>query len=262
MPYPASLVSSSAEVFYLQYPKLSFCCYSERLMLRSRQCRDLYPEVAAARPLLHTAAVVHRGGSVTGAARGLRPVIHSAGGGHNFFLFPYVAAMAAVGLHPVVATGRGYPVVWPNGRALDSSAPAAKAAVGHNLQPDEEKKKKGKKFPETPLDIASGNKSIIVYLLSWIYVLVAFGIYVVIAYARDRYAAKEHIYYRLVQFLVIVLGILVIIALLKFTNFNFMDIFTSLLAFIPTGWGMILICQVLRPFLQSTILWELVVSVA
>ncbi|EXB72969.1 Callose synthase 12 [Morus notabilis] len=112
------------------------------------------------------------------------------------------------------------------------------------------------------LDIASGNKSIIVYLLSWIYVLVAFGIYVVIAYARDRYAAKEHIYYRLVQFLVIVLGILVIIALLKFTNFNFMDIFTSLLPFIPTGWGMILICQVLRPFLQSTILWELVVSVA
>ncbi|GMY10099.1 callose synthase 12 [Fagus crenata] len=104
--------------------------------------------------------------------------------------------------------------------------------------------------------------SIAVYLLSWIYVFVAFGIYAVIAFARDRYAAKEHIYYRLVQFLVIILAILVTIALLEFTAFTFIDIFTSLLAFIPTGWGLILIAQVLRPFLQSTILWESVVSVA
>ena len=112
------------------------------------------------------------------------------------------------------------------------------------------------------LNIAAGNTSIAVYLLSWIYVFVAFGIYAVIAFARDRYAAKEHIYYRLVQFLVIILAILVTIALLEFTAFTFIDIFTSLLAFIPTGWGLILIAQVLRPFLQSTILWESVVSVA
>ena len=112
------------------------------------------------------------------------------------------------------------------------------------------------------LDIADGSTSIAVYLLSWIYVVVAFGIYVVVAYAREKYAAKEHIYYRLVQFLVIILAILVIIALLKFTNFNFIDIFTSLLAFVPTGWGLLLIAQVFRPFLQSTRFWNTVVSVA
>jgi len=112
------------------------------------------------------------------------------------------------------------------------------------------------------LNIAAGSTSIAVYLLSWIYVFVAFGIYVVIVYARDKYAAKEHIYYRLVQFLVIILVIVVIIALLEFTAFTFIDIFTSLLAFIPTGWGMILIAQVFRPLLQHTILWDSVVSVA
>ncbi|KAL0305739.1 UNVERIFIED_CONTAM: Callose synthase 11 [Sesamum radiatum] len=53
------------------------------------------------------------------------------------------------------------------------------------------------------LNIASGNRSIVVYLLSWIYLIVAVGIYIVMAYARDKYAANEHIYYRLVQFLVI-----------------------------------------------------------
>ncbi|KAE9456117.1 hypothetical protein C3L33_11997, partial [Rhododendron williamsianum] len=74
------------------------------------------------------------------------------------------------------------------------------------------------------LDIAAGSKSIVVYLLSWIYMFVAVGIY--------------------------------------FTRFTLKDFFTSLLAFIPTGWGLILIAQVLRPFLQKTIIWEIVISVA
>ncbi|CAK7324004.1 unnamed protein product [Dovyalis caffra] len=111
------------------------------------------------------------------------------------------------------------------------------------------------------LGIAAGSTSIAVYLLSWIYVFVAFGVYLVVAYARNKYAAREHIYYRMVQFLIIVLGILAIIALLEFTSFKFVDLFTSLLAFIPTGWGILLIAQVLRPFLPSR-LWESVVSVA
>ncbi|XP_062151561.1 callose synthase 12-like [Alnus glutinosa] len=107
-----------------------------------------------------------------------------------------------------------------------------------------------------------GCTGIDVYLLSWIpglYVLIAS---VVIAYAWDKYAAREHIYYRLIEFVVIIVAILVIIALLEFTSFTFVDIFTSLLAFIPTGWGLLLIAQVFRPVLQSTILWELVISVA
>ncbi|CAL5394526.1 unnamed protein product [Camellia sinensis] len=112
------------------------------------------------------------------------------------------------------------------------------------------------------LDIAAGSKSIAVYLLSWIYVVVAAGIYMIVAYARDKYAAREHIYYRLVQFLLIILAILAIIGLLEFTHFTFVDLFTSLLAFLPTGWGFILIAQVLRPFIQKTLIWEIVISVA
>ncbi|KAJ6379271.1 hypothetical protein OIU76_015981 [Salix suchowensis] len=111
------------------------------------------------------------------------------------------------------------------------------------------------------LGIAAGSTSIAVYFLSWIYIAVAFGFFLMVGYARNKYAAKEHIYYRMVQFLIIVLGILVIIALLQFTSFKFTDVFTSLLAFIPTGWGILLIAQVARPFLPS-ILWEAVISVA
>ncbi|RVW37918.1 Callose synthase 11 [Vitis vinifera] len=112
------------------------------------------------------------------------------------------------------------------------------------------------------LKITSANTSIAVYLLSWIYMIVAVGICIIIAYARDKYSATQHIYYRLVQLLVIVVIVLVIVLFLKFTNLIFLDLITSLLAFIPTGWGLISIAVVLRPFLQSTVVWETVVSLA
>ncbi|KAL5998859.1 Callose synthase 12 [Asimina triloba] len=112
------------------------------------------------------------------------------------------------------------------------------------------------------LGIASGSTSIAVYLLSWIYVVVAVAIYIVIMRASEKYAVKEHIYYRAVELFVICLTTLVIIILLRFTGFKFSDLLTSSMAFIPTGWGLICIAQVLRSFLQTTVVWETVVSLA
>lgn len=112
------------------------------------------------------------------------------------------------------------------------------------------------------LKIADQKTSIVVYLLSWIFMVVALAIYIVMSYARDKYAMKQHIYYRLVQLIVIIIVVLVIVLLLEFTKFDFIDLLKSLLAFIPTGWGIIQIAQVLRPFLQSSIVWDTVVALA
>lgn len=112
------------------------------------------------------------------------------------------------------------------------------------------------------LRIVGDNTSITVYLLSWICLIVAVGLCIVIAYAEDKYAAKNHIYYRLVQFLVMTITILVIVLLIRFTDIVLVDFIKSFLAFVPTGWGMILIAQVLRPFLQSSVVWESVVYLA
>jgi callose synthase len=54
----------------------------------------------------------------------------------------------------------------------------------------------------------------------------------------------------------------VLILFLEFTQFQIIDIFTGLLAFIPTGWGLICIAQVIRPFIESTVVWGSVISVA
>jgi len=112
------------------------------------------------------------------------------------------------------------------------------------------------------LRIANKSTSILVYLVSWIYVVVALAIYLIITYAQDKYAAKRHICYRSFQALVIGFILLVIIVLLAFTNLEFIDLVTSILALMPTGWGLISIAQVLRPLLQPTMVWEIVVVVA
>uniref|UniRef100_A0A7N0R990 1,3-beta-glucan synthase n=1 Tax=Kalanchoe fedtschenkoi TaxID=63787 RepID=A0A7N0R990_KALFE len=112
------------------------------------------------------------------------------------------------------------------------------------------------------LRITSGNTSIAVYLLSWICMIAAVGVYVLMGYARDKYAAKEHIKYRLVQLIVASVIVMILILLLKFTDFVVFDLFASLMAFIPTGWGMISIAQVLKPFIETTVVWDSVVSIA
>ncbi|KAG6527265.1 hypothetical protein ZIOFF_009362 [Zingiber officinale] len=112
------------------------------------------------------------------------------------------------------------------------------------------------------LNIASHSRSVAVYLLSWICIFAAILIFVIVDYARDRYAAKKHLKYRAIQSLIIVSLVAVITLLLQFTSFEIVDFFISLLAFIPTGWGLISIAQVFKPFLQDTVLWESVIAVA
>nr|XP_043619283.1 callose synthase 11-like [Erigeron canadensis] len=112
------------------------------------------------------------------------------------------------------------------------------------------------------LKIANNSKSIVVYLISWVFMIVAVSVYIVIAYAQGKFAAKEHIKYRLVQLLVTFLVVLVTILLLELTKLTVLDLFSSILAFIPTGWGIISIAQVLRPFLENSLVWDTVVSLA
>ncbi|KAJ7533488.1 hypothetical protein O6H91_13G051600 [Diphasiastrum complanatum] len=113
------------------------------------------------------------------------------------------------------------------------------------------------------LDIASKNKSILVYLLSWIYIFVAAAIHKILSKAREKYASTEHLTYRAIQAFSMIFTVLVIILLVQFTKFSFLDLIASLLAFLPTGWGLIQIAQVIRrPFLEKTGTWPTVVAVA
>ncbi|KAH9567529.1 hypothetical protein CY35_03G031500 [Sphagnum magellanicum] len=113
------------------------------------------------------------------------------------------------------------------------------------------------------LHIASNNHSIAVYLTSWSYVLVAGVINSILSYAHEHYAARRHRLYRAIQAIVLIVVVAVITVLLIETPFKLLDLLTSLLAFVPTGWGILQICLVLRPLLERyTWVWGVVVAVA
>jgi callose synthase len=113
------------------------------------------------------------------------------------------------------------------------------------------------------LHIASNNHSIAVYLASWSYVVVAGVINTILSYAHEHYAARRHRLYRAIQAIVLIVVVTVITVLLIVTPFKLLDLLTSLLAFVPTGWGILQICLVLRPLLEKyTWAWGVVVAVA
>ncbi|KAH7423735.1 hypothetical protein KP509_12G070800 [Ceratopteris richardii] len=112
------------------------------------------------------------------------------------------------------------------------------------------------------LHIADNNKSVLVYFVSWIYILCAMALYMILAYAGEKYAAKKHLYFRAIQAFVGLLVALVIVLLLELTDFQLVDLLLSFLAFLPTGWGFISICIVLKPFIVNTIAWPVIVSMA
>ncbi|XP_024538919.1 callose synthase 12 [Selaginella moellendorffii] len=113
------------------------------------------------------------------------------------------------------------------------------------------------------LGIANHSTSILVYLLSWIYVVVAFLLHKILSFAHEKYATREHLTYRAIQAFALFFSVLVLILLIELTSFRFLDLIVSLLAFLPTGWGLLQIAQVLRrPFLERTGMWPTVVTVA
>ncbi|MCO5596467.1 hypothetical protein L7F22_050530 [Adiantum nelumboides] len=112
------------------------------------------------------------------------------------------------------------------------------------------------------LNIADQHKSILVYILSWIYMAVVAVIYMILYFAAKRFAVKKHLYYRLVQALTTVFIIVVIIILAAETSFEIGDALLSLLAFLPAGWGLLSIALVFRRFLERTPLWQVLVSTA
>ncbi|KAL3696578.1 hypothetical protein R1sor_010654 [Riccia sorocarpa] len=113
------------------------------------------------------------------------------------------------------------------------------------------------------LKIADGHRSILVYLISWTYLLGAGLVQLSISRASEKYGAKKHYKYRAIQAIVFFLLVLTLVLLFVLTDFSVLDIFTSILAFVPTGWGLLSICLVLRrPFLESTPVWPVVVEVA
>ncbi|XXG58927.1 hypothetical protein AAC387_Pa04g1108 [Persea americana] len=112
------------------------------------------------------------------------------------------------------------------------------------------------------LHVANGNKSIMIYALSWIVIVAVMVILKVVSMGRKKFGAEFQLMFRLLKLLLFIacLGILGI--LFAFLNLQVSDIFLSILAFIPTGWALLQISLACKSVMKRLGMWSSVRALA
>ncbi|CAK9177417.1 unnamed protein product [Ilex paraguariensis] len=79
---------------------------------------------------------------------------------------------------------------------------------------------------------------------------------------RRRFSANFQLVFRLIKGLIFLAIVAVLITLIALPHMTFQDIIVCILAFLPTGWGLLLIAQALKPLVQRAGLWSSVRTLA
>ncbi|CAN6285848.1 unnamed protein product [Urochloa humidicola] len=108
----------------------------------------------------------------------------------------------------------------------------------------------------------TGDKSILVYLISWLVIVVVLLVMKTVSVGRRRFSADFQLFFRLIKFLIFVSFIAILIVLIVFLHMTLRDIFVCFLAFLPTGWGILLIAQACKPLARRVGLWGSVRALA
>ncbi|KAK4487202.1 hypothetical protein RD792_006522 [Penstemon davidsonii] len=106
------------------------------------------------------------------------------------------------------------------------------------------------------LDISGQNKNFVVYVLSWIVIVVIFLLLKVVNVGRQYLSANHHMVFRLFKAFLFLGVLATIITLSLICHLSWRDLIVCCLAFLPTGWGLIMVSQTLRPKIEGTGLWH------
>ncbi|XP_048434519.1 callose synthase 5-like [Pyrus x bretschneideri] len=112
------------------------------------------------------------------------------------------------------------------------------------------------------LNVARGDKSIMVYGLSWLVIVAVMIILKVVSLGRKRFSADFQLMFRLLKLFLFIGFVVTIGMLFAFLSLTVGDIFVSLLAFLPTGWALLMISQACKPLVKALGMWGSVKALA
>jgi len=101
------------------------------------------------------------------------------------------------------------------------------------------------------LNISQDNKNFLVYLLSWVVIIAIIGLVKLVNCASRRLSTKHQLIFRVIKLLIFLMVVTSLILLYCLCQLSIMDLIICCLAFIPTGWGLLLV----------SIKWQLTVDV-
>ncbi|KAL8477569.1 hypothetical protein ACS0TY_029749 [Phlomoides rotata] len=105
------------------------------------------------------------------------------------------------------------------------------------------------------LHVAQHVKSIMVYGLSWLVILVAMIVLKIVSMGRMKLSADFQLVFRLLKLFMFIAFVVILFIFIKFLELTVADIFASLLAFLPTGWALLQIGQACKPLVKNLGMW-------
>ncbi|MFS7907498.1 putative 1,3-beta-glucan synthase [Helianthus anomalus] len=109
------------------------------------------------------------------------------------------------------------------------------------------------------LDVQGSNTSLSVYGFSWLVLLGLILLFKIFTFSQ-KISVNFQLILRFIQGVAFMLAIAGIAVAVVLTDLSITDIFASILAFIPTGWGILSICVAWKPVVKKTGLWKSVRS--
>ncbi|KAK9266834.1 hypothetical protein L1049_001605 [Liquidambar formosana] len=106
------------------------------------------------------------------------------------------------------------------------------------------------------LDIAHHSKSVLVYGLSWVVMAVALLVLKMVSMGRRRFGTDFQLMFRILKGLLFLGFISVMTVLVVVCGLTISDLFAAILAFMPTGWALLLIGQACRTLFKGVGFWE------
>ncbi|KAI9074792.1 hypothetical protein K1719_043216 [Acacia pycnantha] len=105
------------------------------------------------------------------------------------------------------------------------------------------------------LNVARGEKSIVVYGLSWLVIVAVMVILKIVKLGKKKFSADFQLMFRLLKFSLFIGAIVILVLMFILMDLTVGDIFASLLAFMPTGWALVQIAQACKPVVKRLGMW-------
>ncbi|XWS41048.1 hypothetical protein CRYUN_Cryun17cG0047500 [Craigia yunnanensis] len=112
------------------------------------------------------------------------------------------------------------------------------------------------------LDIAHHSKSILVYGLSWLVMVTVLLVLKMVSMGRRRFGTDFQLMFRILKALLFLGFMSVMTVLFVVCGLTITDLFAATLAFLPTGWAILLIGQALRSVFRGLGFWDSIKELA
>ncbi|XP_038879408.1 callose synthase 3 [Benincasa hispida] len=108
----------------------------------------------------------------------------------------------------------------------------------------------------------TNTKSFLVYGISWLVIFLILFVMKTVSVGRRKFSADFQLVFRLIKGLIFLTFVSILVTLIALPHMTVQDIIVCILAFMPTGWGMLLIAQALKPLVQRAGFWGSVRTLA